>query len=128
MKIQKIILFASLLLIFVVGINFALAEDDNEREDEDRYQPAQVVPTTETPIVPEVTAAPTLISEPVTEIKAVTTTQTKEAVREVLVDSDQDGVIDKLDIHPGEDDFAFVSDDNQNGIADDLEYLLTNSR
>jgi hypothetical protein len=40
-------------------------------------------------------------------------------------DSDNDGVADKLDKYPGEDDFAFmVKDLNQNGIADELELLI----
>lgn len=40
-------------------------------------------------------------------------------------DSDLDGVPDYLDLHPGEDDYAFlIIDDNHNGIADELEILL----
>jgi hypothetical protein len=40
------------------------------------------------------------------------------------IDSDQDGVPDSIDKHPGFDDFAYaIIDANQNGIADDLEIL-----
>ena len=49
----------------------------------------------------------------------------KNTAVDVYKDSDQDGIPDNLDTHPGEDDFAYmIIDNNHNGIADDLELLL----
>lgn len=96
------------ILILFLGIifiaSFALAEDDNQYEDNNIYQP---VTTTSAPVTAAV----------VTEAPQVTVTST-------LIDSDSDGIIDSLDKYPGEDDFAYNGEDaNSNGVIDELEYL-----
>ncbi len=89
-----------LAVIFLsVFINLSRVEDDDyESEAEDR--PA-VVPT-----VSSVTIGSSVALTP-------------------LKDSDQDGIRDISDRHPGEDDFSYLLlDNNHNGIADDLELLI----
>lgn len=98
---NKIILTTILGAIFTtMAISFVLAED-NEEEQGDNYQ---IINNT-----------PTATSNPINLVAAA---------KVGLVDSDSDGVIDALDKHPGEDDFAFgISDDNRNGVVDSFEYL-----
>jgi len=120
----KIIIFSLFLFIFVLANNFALADDDNEEDEreggreEENYQSPQEIQA-ETPVAPLISPIPTPVPlAPVTRIVTVSTPLVN------LSDADSDGIIDILDSHNGEDDFAFaILDNNKNGIADDLEYL-----
>ena len=127
----KIIISSSLLLAIILIANFALAEDDNE----DNYRITPVVIPKEPVVLPVPVVQPVPVVAPaavtpsaaVTQIQPIETTKTITQVSETsnLVDSDGDGIIDSLDKHPGEDDFAFnVADTNKNGVIDELEYLL----
>jgi|GEM_PF-875056 len=50
----------------------------------------------------------------------------KAALLASLQDSDQDGIVDIADKHPGQDDFSFIIvDNNRNGLADELEILTS---
>ena len=118
---NKIIKFLILFLGIIFIASFALAEDDNQYEGDDIYQPvattaAPVIPTVATPVVSPVT--------PVTPTPTVVTEIPQVTISSTLIDSDSDGVIDSLDKYPGEDDFAYNGEDaNNNGIIDELEYL-----
>jgi len=111
-----------LFLGLVLFAGLAFAEDDNESDRENNYQaPVPVVAPVATPVVTPVVIP--VISEPVTStISSVPSPQVTEINK--LIDSDDD-VIDSLDKYAGEDDFAFSGQDaNNNGILDELEYLL----
>lgn len=113
MKNKIIYIFVCLLIFAIATTNFVLAEDDNEQEQENNYQPLQSVTISE-PIPTATIDNSQLLTVPV----PVSNTQPS------LIDSDSDGVIDSLDKYPGEDDFAFgITDTNLNGIVDSLEYL-----
>jgi len=95
-------------------------EDSYESDDEYEYYDEYIPPVVqqeqkqiaEEPQIPEVVQQEVQIPQVVVK-------------KEILKDSDGDGVLDKYDIHPGEDDFIYmIKDENKNGIADDLEPLL----
>ena len=89
------------LIFTIITINFVLAEDGGQSEND---------------LSSVVNNAPTITPNLIIPIA----TNNKIG----LIDSDSDGVIDFLDKYPGEDDFAFENtDDNKNGIVDSLEYL-----
>lgn len=61
------------------------------------------------------------------ESKIITTSTQidNSAILASLQDSDQDGITDEFDKHQSQDDFSFyLIDNNNNGIADDLEILI----
>ncbi len=128
----KIIIFSLFIFIFALANNFALADDDEDEDEEEErdnkrseenYQPLPEVQV-ETPMAPIISPIPTpILLSPVTKIVTVSTPLVN------LSDTDSDGIIDILDSHNGEDDFAFaILDNNKNGIADDLEYLRNLNR
>jgi hypothetical protein len=149
---KKISLLSVIILVLFVSaisaISFSHAEDDederyerdndrswlSEREEEnvepEVTTPAPVVesapvitvtPTTATPVT--TTASPVVNNSKTQTI--VVTTNNKAAILAALRDSDQDGVTDLLDKHPGEDDYAYsLLDKNNNGVDDNLEILL----
>ncbi|MFA5886914.1 MAG: hypothetical protein WC863_04070 [Patescibacteria group bacterium] len=124
-KIKKI--STSLLLIFLFALTSQpiLAEDDdyddyeenNYRENnDDRPEVISAVEETSAPVTPRVSTI---------DAPAATGFLPTVNITNSLIDSDQDGIIDILDTHPGEDDFAFrIQDANKNGLIDDLEYLM----
>lgn len=118
-KHQKIlaltIITVTLLVLFFSVAPFGRADDEErdeerkgeEREEED-YRPSFQVPLT-----------------PVKTLSIISNKPNGSAVLAPFKDSDQDGIPDLLDKHPGQDDFSFtLIDNNNNGIADDLEILL----
>lgn len=126
MKINKIIIPVFLSLIFIFGVNFVKAEDENEGdEDEYEYRAVEKIAPVEAPLAIPVAVTPQTseIKSTIVDSQVVITTSQKS-----LVDSDNDGIVDSLDVHPGEDDFSFTQDVNNNGIVDDLEYLLNSNR
>ncbi len=70
-------------------------------------------------IVGEIIEEPQLIEEE----KPIVKTKVQD-IPDQLLDSDNDGVPDSLDQHPGEDDLIYaVKDVNEDGITDDFAYL-----
>lgn len=116
------IIVAALLLV----VSVSKAEDDNKEGNnyEEDYRPTVSAPPIET-LIPitnsAVTSQDIITSKPIT-----TSTQIdNSAILASLQDSDQDGIPDVSDKYPGQDDFSFyLIDDNNNGIADDLEILI----
>ncbi|MFZ4648315.1 MAG: hypothetical protein ACOYMB_01620 [Patescibacteria group bacterium] len=110
------------LIIFVfsfIAISYVRAENDNEDEYENEgRRPAVPVYQVPAPVVSLTQVEPAKVVSPSSSgVKTITKTS--------LIDSDQDGILDKFDKFPGEDDFAFyLKDSNTNGIADDLEELF----
>lgn len=139
-KIAFSVIIITLIISFFRLASFSRAEDDEERGGDDDYyrQPAaqttppqvieqqiiQPLSTINTPkiIAPkDSTVAPK--SEPFNNVSSTVVDNT--AILTALKDSDQDGIPDPADKHPGQDDFSFsLLDNNHNGIADDLEQLL----
>lgn len=121
----KFIIALVFALLFVGTATYVFADDDEEGNDDWReYITTQVVEPiqpTNTVVTPYPTPTVILAGIPQTKIINIPVTTTQDN----FVDSDSDGIIDILDAHQGEDDFAYaVKDSNNNGIADDLEYLL----
>lgn len=117
-----VIIVTALLLV----VSASRAEDDNEEGDryEEDYRPAVSAPPTGT-IVP--ITNPAVTPQNIIESKTITTSTQidNSAILAKLQDSDQDGITDEFDKHPDQDDFSFyLIDDNNNGIADDLEILI----
>lgn len=115
MKNNKLIIFFTVVIGLIFIASFSLAENDNEYE-RDGYNsvPATTISEPITAPAPE-----PVISPVITEVPQVTITTN-------LVDTDSDGIIDSLDKYPGEDDFAYSGiDANNNGVIDELEYLLS---
>jgi len=79
-------------------------------------------------VIPQPTVAPVTAPKQVNTVirqNTVVTIPDNSAVLAALKDSDNDGVPDIVDKHPGEDDFAYTMiDNNHNGIADNLEALI----
>lgn len=124
-KLNPIKLFLILISLALItttlffAVSYSRAEDDNEREYEnggetENYTPAPVVPT------PISTPAPIIDNNQPPSSQA-----DNSALIKTLIDTDQDGIPNVSDQHPGQDDFSYnLVDNNQNGIADDLEKLL----
>lgn len=115
---------ASLILVasFLVIVSYSRAEDDNEGEREDYRESVQVIqPQPPVQSQPQAQSPSDAIQTPTTG----STVSDNSAILAALKDSDKDGMPDVVDQYPGEDDFAYVLiDQNNNGIADDLEMLL----
>jgi hypothetical protein len=63
--------------------------------------------------------------ENIPQTPAIINTTNNASTLATLVDSDQDGIVDSADTHPGEDDYAYLLlDKNKNGVSDNLEILL----
>jgi hypothetical protein len=128
-----IILMVSSLLVF--GF-YSRAEDDEEDEGYDRsesryeedYRPALISPSSEnvSPVTNQLIAP--VNNNFVVPISNSTTNNNQINIALILKDlkdSDQDGIGDKLDKYAGQDDFSYsLIDENNNGIADDLEILI----
>lgn len=117
-----VIIVTALLLV----VSVSRAENDNEEGDryEEDYRPAVSAPPTET-IVP--ITNPSVTPQDIIESKTITTSTQidNSAILASLEDSDQDGITNGVDKYPGQDDFSFyLIDNNNNGIADDLEILI----
>lgn len=124
---------ASSLLVF--GFS-SRAEDDDEEEGYERsesryeedYRPAAISPSLENvlPVTNHLIAP--VNNNSVVPISNSTTNNNQINIALILKDlkdSDQDGISDKLDKYAGQDDFAYsLIDENNNGIADDLEILI----
>lgn len=113
-------LFFVLLIIFFSIINYGRAESDDDDNEEIDSPQTQIQPQIETTVQPSANKS--------TDSKAQNpfSNQGKASVQAIdsLKDSDQDGVPDKFDKHPGEDDFAYlIVDANHNGLSDELEPL-----
>lgn len=113
----------AIVIALLTAFSVSQAEDDNEaggdRFEED-YRPAA-------PVLPIETPAPVVTPQNIVQPQTITTSVKidNSAVLALLVDSDQDGIADVSDKHPGQDDFSFsLIDNNHNGIADDLEILI----
>ncbi len=121
-----------MVVLFVLISQPILAEDDdyndyrkNDDYEENNYKedngdrPEVISAIKETPVL----ATPAPVST--IDVPAANGLLPKVNMTTDLIDSDQDGIIDILDTHPGEDDFAFrIQDTNKNGLIDDLEYLI----
>lgn len=90
---------------------YAEEDDDDEDEREDDESEDSSSPSTETVRVIE-----TIVIEPARTV-------TENVLRdEILADSDKDGLPDSEDPHPSIPEIYIVSDNNNNGIVDTLEY------
>lgn len=130
-KIIRIITLSIVLTVsFFIIASFSFAEDDEREEREERgddyrsEEIQQAQPNLE--IVPPSQLKPQLpIANKTADLSPVTSTQSNINRLVTLKDSDQDGIPDNNDKHPGLDDFSFsLIDNNNNGIADDLEILV----
>lgn len=125
-----------LIMIFLISLaNMAIAErDDDEYEQEDEheeYREPEAIKLPEyapIPVVEEEVVVPIETEKLIQKTPTKITSNEKQAPKTTAIttniDTDQDGIIDKDDKHPGEDDFAFQAIDmNKNGIVDDLENI-----
>jgi hypothetical protein len=132
MKINKVSRLFSVLIIFsclFIFVSTSRADDDENERYEDDYQtvetinPVQIDSPAITPVL-----VPSTISNNVAPIKTMVINSPQIdnlAVLAALADSDQDGIPNLIDKYPGEDDFAYkLIDNNNNGIADELEILI----
>lgn len=113
----------SIILILGTGLLFVFkgVHADDEEDDSDEYEyedaaPESVATPTVTTKDETTTEKQTIVVTPervVTENKVVTIS---------LPDRDRDGIADQDDPHPDIPEVYIVSDDNQNGIVDTLEY------
>lgn len=122
----KIFLLVFLLLASLSVSAMVFADDDDEREDDDdfpRYQQEEspAIRNIAEPARRMIEATPVVVpDQAVTEEAAINT-----AADHFLSDADADGIADASDRYLGEDDFAYnLIDDNNNGLADELEALM----
>jgi hypothetical protein len=118
------VLLLSLMVFFSIGFSMVAHADDDEegKDDEDRYEQQAVQPATETVTTPrEVkvekpkTVTQTIVDPPTTIVTYQTSTVE-------YADNDRDGLVDSLDPHPTVAEIYFVKDVDFNGIVDTFEY------
>ena len=149
----KISVIATIVLISTFSLAFLSRADDDQSENDDnnternrsvlQTPPVQEQLPTDLPvtILPPVIEAP--IDSPIIEPELYSGDQSEQQAKPVSVsvpkpivttnaalitalrDTDKDGIPDAVDKHPGLDDYSFhFIDENNDGIADDLEALI----
>ncbi len=115
-----VLVLAALVLTLAV---YAVMAEREDNESESRYEQEYIQEQGENEagsVVQQPTATPTQ-SDPAAPASAANIADLAQTLSS-LKDSDHDGIIDSRDQHPGEDDFAYaITDNNNDGIADDLE-------
>jgi hypothetical protein len=92
--------------------------EDND-DDEDKYYDEEEAAPDNFMVTPSIVSPQDALQE--IEVKQ----EIKQFSYQDFIDTDKDGIADVRDQYPQEDDFAYLLvDNNNNGVADDLEKLL----